>query len=163
MPSAGTIIVVCTANVCRSPMGEKLLRHALAAEPEPLRSLQVISAGISAGSGYPATGNSVAALRKVGLDLSGHSSRPLTQDLLDEALAVFCMTESHRAMIEVGFDRVPKNLHLFREFVGRDGDTEIPDPFGGNFREYEACRDSMVEAVPSLVKFLRSQTRGTAG
>lgn len=162
MPSAGTIIVVCTANVCRSPMGEKLLRHALAAEPEPLRSLRVISAGIAAGSGYPATENSVAALKKVGLDLSGHSSRPLTQDLLDEALAVFCMTESHRAMIEVSFDRVPKNLHLFREFVGQDNDSEIPDPFGGNFREYEACRDSMVEAVPTLVKFLRSLALGTA-
>lgn len=162
MPAPGTIIIVCTANVCRSPMGEKLLRHALAAEPEPLRSLQVISAGIAAGKGYPATENSVAALKKVGLDLSDHASRPLTQELLDEALAVFCMTESHRAMIEVSFDRVPKNLHLFREFVGRDGDAEIPDPFGGNFREYEACRDSMVEAVPSLVKFLRTRARGAA-
>ena len=155
MPAPGTIIVVCTANVCRSPMGEKLLRHALAAEPEPLRSLQVVSAGIAAGSGHPATENSVDALKKVGLDLSRHSSQPLTQALLDGALAVFCMTEGHRAMIELNYARVPKNLHLFREFVGRDGDTEIPDPFGCSYRDYEACRDSMVEAVPSLVKFLR--------
>ena len=156
MPAAGIIIVVCTANICRSPMGEKLLGHALAAEREPLRSLKVVSAGIAAGRGQPATDNSEAALKKVGLDLSNHTSQPLTQTLLDSALAVFCMTESHRAMIELNFDRVPKHLHLFREFVGRDGDTEIPDPFGGSFREYEACRDSMVEAVPSLVKFLRS-------
>jgi len=158
MPDPGLVIVVCTANICRSPMGEKLLRHALAAEPEPLRSLKVVSAGIAAARGQPATDNSVAALKKVGIDLSGHASQPLTQELLDRALAVFCMTESHRSMIELHFDRVPKNLHLFREFIGRDGNAEIPDPFGGNYREYEACRDSMVEAIPSLVQHLRQAT-----
>ena len=158
MPAPGLVIVVCTANICRSPMGEKLLRHALAAEPEPLRSIQVVSAGIAAARGQPATDNSVAALKKVGIDLSGHASQPLTQELLDRALAVFCMTESHRSMIELHFDRVPKNLHLFREFIGRDGNAEIPDPFGGNYREYEACRDSMVEAIPSLVQHLRQAT-----
>ena len=158
MPDPGLVIVVCTANICRSPMGEKLLRHALAAEPEPLRSIQVVSAGIAAARGQPATDNSVAALKKVGIDLSGHASQPLTQELLDRALAVFCMTESHRSMIELHFDRVPKNLHLFREFIGRDGNAEIPDPFGGNYREYEACRDSMVEAIPSLVQHLRQAT-----
>ena len=155
MPAPGTIIVVCTANVCRSPMGEKLLQHALAAEPEPLRSLRVISAGIAAGSGHPATENSVAALKKVGLNIANHASQPLTQLMLDDAVAVFCMTESHRSLIELNFARVPKHLHLFREFVGGDGGAEIPDPYGSCFRDYEACRDSMVEAVPSLVKFLR--------
>ncbi len=155
MPAPGLVIVVCTGNICRSPMGEKLLQHALAAEPEPLRSLKVVSAGVSAPRGQPATDNSVAALKKVGLDLSAHRSQPLTQSLLDQALAVFCMTESHRSMIELNFERVPKSLHLFREFIGRDGDTEIPDPYGGNFREYEACRDGLVEAIPSLVQHLR--------
>ncbi len=156
MPAPGLVIIVCTANICRSPMGEKLLQHALAAEPEPLRSLKVVSAGIAASRNQPATSHSVSALKKVGIKLDEHGSQPLTQAMLDQAVAVYCMTESHRAMIELHFDRVPKNLHLFREFVGRDGDAEIPDPFGGDYSEYEACRDSMVEAIPSLVRHLRS-------
>ena len=49
-------------------MGAALLRHALAAEPEPLRSLPVISAGVSARAGEPMTPHSVTALRKVGID-----------------------------------------------------------------------------------------------
>jgi gamma-glutamyltranspeptidase/glutathione hydrolase len=31
----------------------------------------------------------------------------------------------------------------------------IPDPFGGGYRDYEECRDSMVEAIPAMVEFLR--------
>lgn len=137
-------------------MAEKLLQHALAAEPEPLKSLKVVSAGIAAGRGSRATDNSVTALKKVGLDLSAHSSRPVTQQLLDEAFVVLGMTETHRAMIELNFERVPKHLYLFRQFVSNGHDAEIPDPFGMDMRAYEACRDSMVEAIPALVKFLRT-------
>jgi protein-tyrosine phosphatase len=150
------LLFVCTANTCRSPMAAALLRHALAAEPEPLRSLQVRSAGISALSGYPAAANADQAMRKVGLSLMDHRSAPLTQDLLDRAFAVFCMTEAHRALIEVQFDRAPERLFLMREFVPQ-GERDLPDPFGQNLAAYEASRDSMVEAIPSLLDYLRSE------
>ncbi|HYD82910.1 MAG TPA: low molecular weight protein arginine phosphatase, partial [Opitutus sp.] len=84
---ADTILVVCTANICRSPMAAGLLRHALAGQPEPLRSLKVISAGVAARHGERVSENSVIALRKVGIDVSQHTSQPLTQDMLNEAAA----------------------------------------------------------------------------
>ena len=156
MPPKDTILIVCTANICRSPMAERLLRHALAVEKPPLNQLRIVSVGVAAGTGHPATDHSITAMKKVGIDLSDHESRPLTQELLDQALAVFCMTETHRALIELGFERVPEHMHLFREFIGKDGDTEIPDPYGQNFNSYISSRDSMVEAIPSLVRFLRT-------
>lgn len=149
------IVVVCTANICRSPMAAGLLRHALAAQPEPLRSLQVYSAGVSARVGEPVTDHSVTALRKVGIDISGNVSRPLTQEMINGALAIFCMTESHRAMIEATANPPPKRLHLFREFL-KGGDKEIPDPYGAPLPAYEATRDEMVEALPSVLEFLKS-------
>jgi protein-tyrosine-phosphatase len=152
----GTIVTVCTANICRSPMAAALLQHALAAEPEPFRSLKVISAGVAARSGEPVSENSVLALKKVGIDLSQHRSQPLTQQLLDEALAVLCMTESHRAMIQVQADPVPKNLYLFRDFAPGDGDKEIGDPYGGPLKVYESARDEMVESIPALVAHLKT-------
>jgi len=136
-------------------MAAALLRHALAAEPEPLRSIPVISAGVSAMAGYPAAANAVQALRKVGITLQDHRSQRVTQSLLDGALAVFCMTESHRAMIELDADPIPKHLHLMRDPMGT-GDLDIPDPFGMNLAAYEASRDSMVEAIPSIVSYLRT-------
>jgi protein-tyrosine-phosphatase len=155
MPAPAYIAVVCTANICRSPMGAALLRHALAAQPEPLRSIPVISAGVAARGGEPATENSIIALKKVGIDLAGHVSQPLTQELLDGALAILVMTESHRALIAATAEPVPKHLLLFREFA-RSGSPEIADPYGMSLPAYEAARDEMVDGIPSLIEFFRS-------
>jgi protein-tyrosine-phosphatase len=154
--ASGIIVTVCTANICRSPMAAALLQHALLAQPDPWRSLKVISAGVAARTGEPVSENSVLALKKVGIDISQHRSQPLTQRMLDEALAVICMTESHRAMIQVQAEPVPQNLFLFRQFIPGDGDREIGDPYGGPLRVYEAARDEMVESIPALVAHLKT-------
>jgi len=155
MPEPGHILIVCTGNICRSPMGAALLQHALAAQPEPLRSLKVASAGVASRTGEPASPNAVTAMKKAGIDLKGHFSRPLTQALLDEALVVLCMTESHRDMIELTADPVPPRLRLFREFTGaKRGNMDIPDPYGMHLGAYEAARDDMVAAIPSIIDFL---------
>jgi len=138
-------------------MAAALLQHALAAQPEPLRSLKVISAGVAARGGDRVSENSVVALKKVGLDISGHTSRPVTQEMLDDALVVLCMTESHRAMIQLQAEPPPKNLFLFREFMPQRGDKEIGDPYGGSLKLYETARDELVEALPSLMEFLKTR------
>ena len=156
MSGPGTIVTVCTANICRSPIAAALLQHALAAQPEPLRSLKTISAGVMARTGEPASENSVWALKKVGIDISQHCSQPLTQQLLDEAFVVLCMTESHLAMIQVQADPVPKHLFLFRQFIPGETNREIADPYGGPLQLYEAARDEMVESIPWLIDQLKT-------
>jgi protein-tyrosine-phosphatase len=158
MAKPATIVTVCTANICRSPMAEALLRHALSAQPEPLKSMRIVSAGVAARAGDRVSENSVVALKKVGLDIKAHTSQPLTKQLLNEAVAIFCMTESHRAMIQLTYEPVPRHVYLFREFMPRSAAKEIGDPYGGPLNEYEACRDEMVEAIPSLVEFLKELT-----
>jgi protein-tyrosine phosphatase len=155
MAKPGTIVTVCTANICRSPMAEALLRHALRAQPEPLKSWKIVSAGVAARPGDRVSDNSVTALKKVGIDIQNHTSRPLTRQMLADAVAVLCMTESHRAMIQYNFDPAPKHVYLFREFMPRVAEKEICDPYGGSLADYEACRDEMVEAVPSLIEFFK--------
>jgi protein-tyrosine-phosphatase len=137
-------------------MAAALLQHALAAEPGPLGACKVVSAGVAARRGDPVSANSVAALKKVGLDISGHRSQPVTQEMLDRAQVILGMTESHRVMIQVQGDPPPAHLYLFREFMPGDVDREIGDPYGGPLALYEAVRDEMVEAIPSLLKHLRT-------
>ncbi|HXA80787.1 MAG TPA: low molecular weight protein arginine phosphatase [Opitutaceae bacterium] len=163
MPAPGYILTVCTANICRSPMAEGLLRHALAAQPPPLKSRPVVSAGVAARTGELVTEYSVQAMKKAGIDISGHRSQPITQDLIDGALAVLCMTEAHRATIPLMFERPPKNIFLFREFLPPGAEKEIADPYGGPYKLYELCRDEMVEAIPSLIEQFKKLTAKPAG
>ncbi len=158
MPSPGHILLVCTGNICRSPMAQGLLAHALSAQPEPLRNLKVVSAGVAARTGEPISENTVTALRKVGIDVAHFRSQGLNQELLNHALVVFGMTESHRAIIQSRARPVPPHLYLFREFLPPPASKEIGDPYGGPLKLYEACRDEMVEAIPSVVEFLRKLT-----
>ena len=136
-------------------MAAALLQHALAAEAGPLRNCRVVSAGVLARAADAVTPHSVTALRKVGLDIAAHRSRPLTQAMMDGALAVLCMTESHRELIRLRAEPVPRHLYLFREFIDAAAEREIGDPFGGPATLYEAVRDEMVEAIPGLVRRLR--------
>ena len=54
------VVFVCTANVCRSPMAEKLFEEALT-KSETGKKVQVFSAGISAMDGDQASDNSIQA------------------------------------------------------------------------------------------------------
>ncbi|GAB4278480.1 MAG: low molecular weight protein arginine phosphatase [Opitutales bacterium] len=149
------ITFVCTANTCRSPMAAALFKHALLAQKEPLCSIEVESAGVSALTGEPVSNNAARALEEVGLDISDHRSYQLTYQLLRRSFAVFCMTESHRVLIEMSFDNPPKHLYLMRELIPNTQELTIPDPFGLNINAYRACRDSMVEAIPPIINFLK--------
>ena len=152
-----SIIVVCTGNICRSPMGERLLQNALAAEAAPLNEIKVLSAGIAAWPGDPASPNAVEALAKIDIQMNQHASQPLSHALLEKAFLVLGMTPSHLHALEAFPETKPSRIHLFREFLGAGADHEIPDPYGQNLDTYRACLDSMAEAIPSIVEYLKRE------
>lgn len=154
-----TIVVVCTGNICRSPMGERLLAHALKKEAGPLKNLKVISAGTHAASGQPASYHSVKALEKANIDLSDHKSQPVSEEMLKRSVAVFCMSQSHRDILSVLYPEYADRFHLYREFMERPERSDIVDPFGLNASAYENSLDNMVEAIPSLLKWLRENVK----
>ena len=95
------VLFVCTGNTCRSPMGELLMRQRLVQIKKcRLDELEdhgfiVRSAGLSAAAGCPASSESVAILRELGLDLSKHEAQPLSELLVRHADLILAMTAGH--------------------------------------------------------------------
>ena len=136
-------------------MAEALLRATLVKRGQGLEKLKVASFGLAAEGGQPPSANSVKAMQRIGLDVSSRRSRLLSQADVDRSIVIFGMTESHLAALHSRFDVLPAFVLLLRDVLPTDVPRDIPDPFGGGYRDYEECRDSMVEAIPAMVEFLR--------
>ncbi|MGI8707160.1 MAG: hypothetical protein ACR2LG_02990 [Actinomycetota bacterium] len=92
--------MVCTGNLCRSPMAESLMREALSGRD--CDGVEVASSGTWAEAGYGAAESAVNALRERGIDLSAHRTRPLDPDEVNQADLVVAMTSVHvREILEV--------------------------------------------------------------
>ncbi len=92
------ILVVCTGNICRSPIAEGQLRDALAARFGDLAPA-VSSAGIMGWEGSPAQPESVQAAAERGVDISSHVARLITTALIEQADLVVGMAPEHREAV----------------------------------------------------------------
>lgn len=115
--------MVCTGNLCRSPMAEGMLRH-LAQQRGC--DLEVTSSGTWADWGSSATAEAVEVLRSRGIDLSGHQSRGLDPTDLEQADLVVGMTSVHRREILQVAPEAEDKLVLLKELVELALDGELP-------------------------------------
>jgi protein-tyrosine phosphatase len=106
------ILVVCTGNLCRSPMAERLLRAALG----PGGTVSVGSAGTRAAPGRPMAPHAAEALLEYGVTPGDFASRPLTGALLDAADVVLTATREHRAEIVSRRPRCAPRTFTITEF-----------------------------------------------
>ncbi|MYV98698.1 low molecular weight phosphotyrosine protein phosphatase [Streptomyces sp. SID3343] len=94
---AASVLVVCSGNICRSPLVEAMLRHRLAGSPFPA---DVTSAGTIDWNAKPMADHSVQVLVEYGIDPGGHRSRKLTADLLRSADLVVGMSREHQWAVD---------------------------------------------------------------
>lgn len=140
----GVILFVCTGNLCRSPMAAALLRQRLAAEGLA-DSYRILSAGVWAMNGRPASENARAVMAERGLDISDHVARTLTTEDVAEADLILVMAQEHEQLIHHTWPQYRWKVHRLSEMAGKRQD--IADPYGGPIEEYRACADTIARYI----------------
>jgi protein-tyrosine phosphatase len=119
------ILVVCTANQCRSPLAAIMLRAHAAARTLPV---DVSSAGIQAVPGMPATPPTVDAARRLGHDLGAHASTPVAADAIRSADLVLGLERRHvQEVVLLDPSSFTKTFTL-KELVRRGGEVGARSP-----------------------------------
>ncbi|MFC9531167.1 protein-tyrosine-phosphatase [Streptomyces sp. NPDC056975] len=134
------ILHVSTGNVCRSPITERLTRHALVGRlGNPLvRGLIVESAGTWGHEGAPMEANAETVLADFGADASGFVGRELLDDHVIRADLVLTATRDHRAqVISMGHSAGLRTFTLkeFTRLVQAIDPATLPDPLDGGVVE----------------------------
>lgn len=138
------ILVVCTANQCRSPMAEGLIRARLKAAGAE-RSVSVSSAGTWAEEGVAATGHAVSAVAERGVDISGHRSREVSADLVGPADLILVMTAGHAEALCAEFPEAAPRVRRISALAG--GAWDVADPVGGSLDDYRATAAELARLI----------------
>lgn len=138
-----SILVVCTGNICRSPMAEALLRHHLGAAGK-----RVASAGIAALVGRPADPLAQEVMQEHGHDISDHRGRQLNAALLSAADLVLALDDGHRRWMVENFPQFRGRVYKLGKWRG---DRDIADP-------YKLPREAFDQAYLDIVECLADWT-----
>lgn len=164
------VLLVCTANRCRSPMAMVILRQLLNTaqlsgqpseqrDPDPT-DWHVTSAGTWAAEGLQAMPNSQTVAAELGLDLSLHHARAITDEILQAQDLVLVMERGHREALVTEFPEHAAKIHLLSALAGPPFD--INDPAAGTIDDYRDTARLLAsllhDALPEITARARRRT-----
>lgn len=144
MPEPYRVLAVCQANLCRSPMAERLLRTAF----DSRSGLRVDSAGTHAREGLPMHPYTVEALRWNGIPETDFASRRLTAPLLAEADLVLTASRAQRAECARLAPHAVKHTFTLLQFARLT--TAMPRADLAGAKDVGERLAAIVEAIPYL-------------
>lgn len=109
--------------------------------------IRIESAGLFAQEGHMASDNAIKAMIPYGIDLTLHSTQPVTEDLLKQCDLILTMTEAHKMVLE---PMAKEKVFTLMEYAGAEGD--IPDPYGGDLEEYAECARVIYGALTDVAE-----------
>jgi protein-tyrosine phosphatase len=145
------ILMVCTGNICRSPMAEVLLARRL--HDRGITAV-VESAGIAALVGHGADPMAQALMGARGLDLAQHRARQLTAELLRSFELILVMETGQQRAVEASHPSARGRVHR----IGRIGKFDVPDPYRQGRAAFERSLELIERGLDDLEDDLLERT-----
>jgi protein-tyrosine phosphatase len=143
MPS---VLFVCTANICRSPLALGLFNDKISKEPDA-SFWKVDSAGTWAPEGESASSKSQLLLEQKGIDIHNHRSKSVSLELLRSFHLILTMERGQKEALQSEFPELKPRIYFLSEMIGQRYD--IDDPYNGTLEEYQSTMDE-IERILNL-------------
>ena len=161
------IPVVCTGNICRSPMAEWVLRERFDAAGLG-EQVEIDSAGTTAWEeGNPADERTVAAMQRHGHtgDYTVHRARVFDKRWFDDRDLVLAADHGHYTVLRrlAGVSEAKDRIRMIRSFdpSGLKGDAlSIDDPWYGDEDSFDQTYDEITAAADGIVEYVRERLEG---
>lgn len=151
------ILFICTGNTCRSSMA-KALAQRWVAENAIGCDIEIISAGLAAWPGSPASKEAIQAMEEMGIDLTGHRAQAVSLDMLADSDLVLTMTMNQKKALAQQCPEHRGKIFTLSEYASDDAGKDygdICDPFGQALDVYSGCaRELQVLIEKALAKFI---------
>jgi protein-tyrosine phosphatase len=161
------ICVLCSGNICRSPMGEVILRDKLGAAG--LGDLVVVDSAGTGGwhEGLPADDRTITALNEHGYDGTAHRAREFRPEWFAGLDLVLVADRGHLQQLRAWAptEEDAAKVRLLREYdedAVAAGTLEIDDPYHGTAPDFERALVEVERACVGVVAHLGSVLGATA-
>ena len=164
-----TIMTVCTGNICRSPMGEIILRHVVN-ERGLSGKINVESSGVSDEEwSHPIDPRAVRVLKERGYGPEipkDHFAHRITPEEIERTDLFLPMTASHmRALLRQLPTGKRSEVHMYRSFdpklpkpqPGHEDAIDLVDPWYGGMREFQVAIDQIESVAPYIIDWVERQ------
>lgn len=147
------IVMVCSGNICRSPMAQVMAERLLA---EAKKDALVISAGTLGIQGQPAAEGAIRAIEAWGATLEHHRSQGVSKPLMTAADHIVVMSPSHEGfLLKRDPNLVDKIVRLWRYGQPAGRLEEIADPVGLDDAAFVRCREDLEQCLRAWIATLK--------
>jgi protein-tyrosine-phosphatase len=135
-------------------MAAGLLNHSL---PADLKArIKVASAGTHALHGHQAHEHAVAAMARIGINISDHRARQVTREMARATDLILVMEAAHAGIVKRISGWGGKKPRMITEFDSEKPVSDIEDPYGAPLQAYQDCIQTLRPCIEGVLLWLGS-------
>lgn len=143
------VAFVCSGNICRSPMAERIFAAECAKTGRPARAISMGTLGLV---GRRAASNAIRASEELGIALEDHRSQGISLAILSACDHTFVMEPQHKAFIERMAPQLSSRILLLGEWDPLDRSASIDDPVNQDIEAFRRSRDRIQRAIRNYLR-----------